>query len=951
MGKASFIHVGKRVYPLQKRPVIQIAFSVSLLASATFAIGSKASVHDDERFFETKVRPLLVAKCYECHSKEISEAGLRLDSHQSVLKGSDVGIVVTPGDIDASKIITVVKSHGDMAMPPDGRLTAEEIKILEEWVKRGVPWSGAGSEKNPLSNRSQSIPERIASAEKSHWSFQPILRYEPPTLPEESPVRFRENWSRSRIDRFLAAKMLEQGIQPAQEASPYALIRRLSYDLTGLPPAVDDVESFVKNPTEAAYHAYAERLLDSAEHAEHWARHWLDLARYADTIGYAFGGQSNKSPFAWTYRDWVVQAFQDDLPYNRFVTLQLAADLVKPKVPKKDLAALGFLTVGRTFRGNVHDIIDDRIDLVTRGLMGLSVACARCHDHKYEPIGIDDYYALHGIFASTETPQELPIIGEPPQNQEAKAFAEKMAELEQNLADHEQAIYGRALREAVAHSPDYLIEVARPSEKKDGRLPRMQDGYELTPIILGRLKRLLRDKSPTHPILGPWVQLSKVPDDRFASDSAEILKRCIDSIPNLNTCVEQEVISTKPHSLNDLAAAYGRLIERVISIKGNEAMSQIQDSENLRSLWLVFGKVGTPFVVLENEWKSVSKRSERDEHSKRKRKILAHQADAPGGPPRAMVLVEKAKPTESFVFLRGSPGRRGEKIDRRIPQILGGERVDKQTSGRLDLADMIVDPENTLTARVFVNWVWTHHFGQGLILTPGDLGLRGEPPSHPELLDDLAKRFIDEGKWSPRWLHREIIFSQAWRQSSIARSEARASDPENTFYSRFRRRRLSWESWRDSLLVAAGTLSSDSRGGPGMDPLDPSNASRRTLYSWVDRQDVPGILRTFDVASPDTAVHVRPTTLVPQQGLVMLNSPMVIDAAKKVAGRLSDESSTQARIEQLWRIVFARIPRSEEVHMVQDWIERAEVSSSGDFGKWAQLAQALMMTAEFQYID
>ena len=283
--------------------------------------------------------------------------------------------------------------------------------------------------------------------------------------------------------------MLKQGIQPAEEAPPHALIRRLSYDLTGLPPSVNDVEAFVANPSEPAYRAYVERLLDSTQHAEHWARHWLDLARYADTIGYAFGGQSNKSPFAWTYRDWVVKAFHDDVPYNRFVTLQLAADCITPEVPRKDLAALGFLTIGRTFRGNIHDIIDDRIDLVTRGLMGLSVACARCHDHKYEPIGIDDYYALHGIFASTETPEELPIIGESPQTKEASEFTEKMAELEQNLADHERAIYDRAIREAVAHAPDYLIEVARPSEKKDGRLPQMQDGYEMRSYYSREIKK------------------------------------------------------------------------------------------------------------------------------------------------------------------------------------------------------------------------------------------------------------------------------------------------------------------------------------------------------------------------------------------------------------------------------------------------------------------------------
>ena len=925
--------------------------SVIMLAGSAFAVGTKVSFQDEERFFETKVRPLLVNNCYECHSEDIAEAGLRLDSRQSVLKGSDTGAVVELGDIQKSKIITVIKASGELAMPPDGKLTPGEIKILEEWVARGLPWSGVGSKETPISNGSDSIPERIASTKKNHWSFQPIRRHELPVLPEDLPVHLREKWSSNRIDRFLAGTMLKQGIQPAEEASPHALIRRLSYDLTGLPPSVDDVEAFVANPSEPAYRAYAERLLDSTQHAEHWARHWLDLARYADTIGYAFGGQSNKSPFAWTYRDWVVKAFHDDVPYNRFVTLQVAADRITPEVPRKDLAALGFLTVGRTFRGNIHDIIDDRIDLVTRGLMGLSVACARCHDHKYEPIGIDDYYALHGIFASTETPEELPIIGEPPQTEEASEFAEKMAELAMNLADHERAIYDRAIREAVAHAPDYLIEVARPSEKKDGRLPQMQDGYEMRPIILGRLERLLRNKSDTHPILGPWVHLSNVPDDVFSSDADKILKQCVESVPNLNTCVEQELISAKPHSLSDLAAVYGRLIAKVALDENDEAKSLIQQSEDLHSLWLVFGKAGTPFVVLENEWKSVSKRSERDEHSKRKRLVLAHQADARGGPPRAMVLVDKSKPTESFVFLRGSPGRQGEKIDRRVPHILGGEFVDKRTSGRLDLAEMIVDPKNPLTARIFVNWVWTHHFGQGLIATPGDIGLRGEPPSHPELLDDLASRFVNDGKWSVRWLHREIIFSQAWRQASTAKQDTVASDPENMYYSRSRRRRLSWESWRDSLLMAAGTLQLNEGGGPGMDPLDPRNGARRTLYSWVDRQDVPGVLRAFDIANPDTTVHVRSTTLVPQQGLVMLNSPLVIDAAKKVADRLSDESNTQARIEQLWKIVFARSPQRDEIRMVQAWIEKSEDLSSDDFGVWPQLAQALMSTAEFQYVD
>ena len=908
--------------------------------------------HESEQFFEAKVRPLLVAKCQECHGPDVSEAGLRLDSRGAMLRGSDTGPVVVPGDVAKSRLISVIQHADEMGMPPDEKLSGDEIATLEQWVSVGVPWTGPGAETAPLPTRAESMAERIASAQESHWAMQPPARQESPPLPEGLPVALKAAWAGNPIDRFLVAEMAKAGITPTVPASPRTLLRRLCYDLTGLPPTAEQADAIAADPSEAAYRATVDRLLASPEHAEHWARHWLDLARYADTIGYAFGGQSSKYPYAWTYRDWVVKALHDDLPYDRFVTLQLAADRLEPAVPREDLAALGFLTVGRTFRGNTHDIIDDRIDLVTRGLMGLTVACARCHDHKYEPIGTDDYYALYGIFASCESPEELPVIGEAPPGPEADAFAKKLAELKQKVSDHEAAVYDRAVREAVAHAVDYFLEVARPAPRPDGRPPKMDDGYELEQLVIDRLKRLLGGAKPNHPVLGPWARLAPLADAEIAAVAEPLLA---EPPGNLNPMVLTELQSARPRSLRELAAAYGRVIARVAPGKVDEPAAAVDEPAGQTELRQLFSEPGTPLIPLASEAMRVARRSEQDKHRNLKRAVVNHRSEAPGGPPRAMVLVEKSNPVDSPVFLRGNPGRRGDVQKRRLPVVLGGTEVDRGSSGRLDLARAIVAVDNPLTPRVLVNWVWTHHFGRGLVETPGDFGLRGEAPSHPALLDDLAHRFVTEGNWSLRWLHREIVLSQTWRQASFAQPETLARDPENHLFSRASRRRLSWEAWRDSLLAAAGTLTSDTRGGPGSDPLDAKQLTRRTLYTWLDRQDVPGILRTFDIASPDTAVHVRPQTTVPQQGLVALNAPLVVAVAKEVAARSAREAgeadSPSTRLTALWRAVLARSPTDREQVMARAWLNENGDSPLPDFGPWPQLAQALLATAEFQYVD
>jgi hypothetical protein len=450
------------------------ALLVGSLILAFPAAAAESGSRDAEALFEGKVRPLLVAKCQECHGARIAEAGLRLDSRKAILLGSDAGAVVVPGDSGKSKLLAAVKHVDDLAMPPDAKLSDEEIATLEAWVAAGVPWTGPGGDDAGPATREEAMQERLRESLAAHWAFQPPQRHPTPDLSTVASLdpAVAAAWSESPIDRFIAAGLAAADLAPAPEAAPRDLFRRLHYDLTGLPPSADAADAFAADPSDDAYRAAVEKLLASREHAEHWARHWLDLARYADTMGYAFAGQSPLYPFAWTYRDWVVKSLHDDLPYDKFVTLQLAADRIEPPVPREDLAALGFLTVGRTFLGNTHDIIDDRIDLVTRGLLGLTVACARCHDHKYEPISTTDYYALHGVFASCEIPGELPVIGDPPPGPEAEAFATKLAELQAKVAEHEAAVHERAVREAVAHAADYFYETARPAPRPDGRPPQ-----------------------------------------------------------------------------------------------------------------------------------------------------------------------------------------------------------------------------------------------------------------------------------------------------------------------------------------------------------------------------------------------------------------------------------------------------------------------------------------------
>ncbi|MEQ1860382.1 MAG: PSD1 and planctomycete cytochrome C domain-containing protein [Chthoniobacteraceae bacterium] len=723
--------------------------TLTLLIITTAALAAPVPTPDQIEFFEKKVRPILAEQCYSCHGPDKQKAELRVDSLSALLKGSDLGPVLIPGKPGESSLIQSIKHIGDAAKMPERKpkMPAADIEALEQWVAMGAPW--------PKTEK-PATPGALELA-KQHWSYQPVKKVTPPG-------------AGNAIDSFISTELKKSGLALSPKADKRTLIRRATFDLIGLPPTAEEVTAFENDKSPDAFAKVVDRLLASPHYGERWARHWLDVARYADTKGYLAGGEERRYPFAYTYRDWVIRAFNEDLPYDKFITLQLAADkLVAADHP--DLAAMGFLLVGRRFLNNINDIIDDRIDVISRGLMGITVACARCHDHKFDPLSQKDYYALHGILASSEEPADLPQIGK------AVADAEAAAKYETELAKREGELDAFLAKKAADYS--LLASVATG-----------------TPVALAALDR--------------------------------------------------------------------QTLRRVMLRKDTEQATKLDV------------------------------------------KISALYTTA-GAPPRAMILRDRPQPVQPYIFVRGNPGRRGENVPRQFVSILSGEKPQpyKDGSGRLELAKSITDPANPLTARVIANRVWTYHFGKGLVRTPGDFGVKGDPPTHPELLDWLATRFMDDG-WSLKKLHRLILLTDVWQQTSDTREDAALKDPENLLLWRQNRQRLDFEAMRDSLLAASGQLDEKMFGQP-VDLTNPPYATRRAVYGLIDRQNLPGVFRNFDFASPDVSTPQRFVTTVPQQALFLMNHPFVVDQARALAKEVKDQKdASEWQVQSLYERVLAR---------------------------------------------
>ena len=953
---------------------------------------------DPGAFFEARIRPVLVERCYPCHShqSEKLEGELYLDSRAGLLRGGKSGQpAVVPGEPTQSRLIEAIRQvDPKLQMPPKARLPAVAVADFTTWVSSGAPFP----EPPPGQPRVSSN-----GAARSHWAFQP------PGHPELPPVRERA-WPQTEIDRFILHELEAHDLTPSPPADRRAWLRRATYDLIGLPPTPEEVEAFAGDPSADAFAQVVDRLLASPHYGERWGRHWLDVARYADTKGYVYYYEESGFVQAFRYRDWVVKALNEDLPYDRFLLLQIAGDQLvgsaseptnqtgstvrwPTPVSEPAVAALGFLTLGRRFLDNPHDLIDDQIDVVMRGTQALTVGCARCHDHKFDPIPTRDYYSLYGVFqGSTE---RIVSLEKPPSAGDLVPFARAKAyvEFDRGLRERVQKLetqfssacadVANRLRGRVKEYLGAVLDVAKLPDDANVR-PQPDD---INPYNVRQWERYIEVNGTTNPaIFGPWREMRSWPPEQFRERAAKSAPEWAANTAGRWHPLIARLFTNAPVSMVEVAARYGDLLARIhqawLASQTNAAMAvkpvRLVDPDEEALRQVLYGP-DAPVLVPRGSLVELDVHLYFDDPNR----VALAQAQmgieqwlitSPGASPHAVVLADRAYETTPVVFRRGDPLKPGAAVPRQFLEVLAGpeRRQFSVGSGRLELARAIANKENPLTARVMVNRVWAHHFGAGLVRTPGDFGTRCDPPTHPELLDWLAQRFIAD-EWSLKKLHRLILLSSTYQQGGalgLADADARsvARDPENRWLSYFPRQRLEFEGLRDSLLAVSGELD-PKVGGPAVDLSQTPFSHRRTLYGLIDRKFLPAMFRTFDFANPDMLAPQRFATSVPQQGLFLINHPFVLERARALAARIGPVAGTsvESRIRQLYRYVLQRSPSATELRSSQQFIE-SELSqeaavgglpsstgqdqgSAGTLKAWEQFAQVLLLSNEFLFID
>ena len=883
-----------------------------------------------EDFFETKVRPILATECFSCHT-DSQMGGLRMDSREALLKGGKTGPAIVPGEPDKSLLIQAVRHTGNLKMPKGGKLPQAQIDALVEWVKAGAVWPTA-AQPAPVAKGGMVID----AARRAFWSFQPLRAVAAPAVKDS-------RWAKTEIDRFILARLEKDGLTPVAAADRRTLIRRATLDLTGLPPTAEEIEAFEKDKSADAFAKVVDRLLALPTYGERWGRMWLDVARYGeddyrslDPMGRGFAPY----PHAYLYRDWVVKAFNDDLPYDQFVRAQLAGDLMDEKTRVRTLPALGFLGQGPWFYDNGAvevtraDERHDRIDVVSRGFLGLTVGCARCHDHKYDPIPTKDYYALAGVFAST-TYKEYPQV--------PNSVVDEYAKLEQKLKAKQKMMgefmqtEGKQLAESlVLQASKYMQAVwsvkGEPKTDLNDAIERNKLDYEL----MQRWMRFL-ERTPRHyPFLKDWQAMMQ------KGGTAAEAKKLADNFQALllDVLAERKALSEENEII--LAKANPMTKKKEPLFKPNQFVTNDDFCPNCGVEVKSLPVERTNFYVDvfqrdldEPDLPGAAQRFrpgllnftgwglERQLSAERRAYLIALREDItnfqksmPAQYPYIHGVADQEKLVDLPVSLRGSPTNLGEVVPRGFLSVLSKEDrlCFSQGSGRLELANEIL--RQPLAMRVIVNRIWKGHFGTGIVDTPSNFGFNGERPVHPELLEYLADFFMKNGL-SIKKLHREIMLSAVYQLSNELAQANYDKDSGNRLYWRANRRRMDAEQIRDSLLAVAGALEKK-MGGPS-EVLTPQS-TRRTLYGKVSRYKLDDYLQLFDFPSANISAEQRYTTNVPLQRLFFMNSDFVQQQAELLAQKLEGEPTREARIQKAYRLIFGRAATPEEIKLGLEYV-------------------------------
>lgn len=881
---------------------------------------------DKAEFFENKIRPVLVEYCYECHSSESKtvKGELRVDSRQWIQKGGESGPAVVPKDTKSSLLLDALR-HESFEMPPDKKLPAAIIRDFEKWISDGAY--------DPRDEEAHSTKEEIDLEKgREFWAFRPI---EAPPIPN-----VKSDWPTTDIDRFVLQRLQQESLSPNPHASKEVLIRRLHMDLIGLPPTPNQIQNFRADHSPNAYSKLVDELLASEHFGERWGRHWLDVARYADSSG---GGRILLFQDAWRYRDYVIDSFNNDLPIDRFFTEQLAGDLLndEPNRKNRSVTATGFLMLG-AHNYELQDkellrmeVVDEQINVVGKSMLGMTITCARCHDHKFDPIPTNDYYALAGIFRSSKSLVPGNVSGftqtELFENADVekgwKTYQQQRKKLDQEIAALKKGsvnltrVDPRSLQGIVVD--DTAARFTGQWTASVAIKPFLGSGYQHSSIP--NTKATFEIKIPEK---GEYlIRLAYTPGANRTANARVTLK-------SNNLDVEKRVnqqVPPKGSPFTDLGQ-FKLKGDSMVEVTVHSAGDAVTIADGVQAVLVSEFNKSAGSKKRQKEKLSQLNAKKISELQSQLKKLAKNQPPAPS---KVMSIVDHPSPKEIgdyFVCIRGNVHRLGEKVKRSGLSVIKSSsqiRIPSGTSGRRELAEWIVSSKNPLTSRVFVNRVWLKLMGAGIVSTPDNFGKMGSRPTHSLLLDHLATQFVKKG-WSLKKLIRLIVHSSVYQQSSESNAKGQSQDPENHLYWKMNRRRLDVETIRDAILQFSGTLEMG-YGGKSIKPNTKRefgyifDSNRRSVYLPVFRNTLPGIFEVYDFPNPNLVSGKRTQSTLPTQALFMMNSPFVNRHSKLAAERFMKEldgKSITEQIDFLYQSALGRSPSKNEMWQIQDFLEQ-----------------------------